>query len=109
MLELAEAQARPADRSEIGKAVAILSGLPARAQSADEAKASMAIYLLGLDDVPADLLAKAVKQAARECTFRPAPAELRALIADDLAERSRRLARLREALSQKSAAVEAAR
>ncbi len=97
MLQLAEQQARPAPQSEISKVVAILAGLPSRAQSADEVKASMAIYLLGLEDVPGELLALAVKRAAVSCTFRPTPAELRALIADEISERTCRVVRLREA------------
>jgi hypothetical protein len=109
MLRLAEAQAKPADRAEIGKAVAVLTGLPSRAQSADEAKASMGIYLLGLDDVPGELLAQAVKRAAKECRFRPTPSELREMIGPEIAERSLRLARLRKAVSQISAATEADR
>lgn len=97
MLELAEAQARPASNAEIGKAAALLSGLPSRAQTEGEMQASMGIYRLGLDDVPAELLMIAVQRAAKVCTFRPTPSELRELIADEISERTCRLVRLRSA------------
>lgn len=95
LLALAEAEWEPAPEKTILAAAGLLSGLPSQKSVGFDAAASLKIFAMGLDDVPADLLAKAVKQASRECVFRPSPAELRAFIADDLAERFRRLCRLR--------------
>lgn len=109
LLALAEAENEPARLELLLQWGTLLGGLPSQKGAGLEAKAALAIFRMGLEDVPADLLEKAVRTAAKTCTFRPSPAELRALIADDLTERRRRLARLREAVSQNSAAVEAAR
>jgi hypothetical protein len=98
LLALAEAESVPASGDELLKAAVLLGGLPSQKTAGLDGKAALQIFGLGMADVPADLLDKAVRIAAKTCTFRPSPAELRALIADDLAERSRRLARLREAL-----------
>lgn len=97
LLALAEAESEPAGTEDLLTAGALLGGLPSQKASGLDAKAALRIFAMGMEDVPADLVVKAVRIASKSCTFRPSPAELRVLIADDLAERSRRLARLREA------------
>ena len=58
-----------------------------------EIRARLLIYREALDDLPADLLAKAVKLAIRQCRFFPVPAELRQLVEADLIERRAHLHR----------------
>lgn len=98
LLVLAEAESEPAATEKLMAAVGILSGLPSQKATGMDAANALRIFEMGMDDVPEDLLIKSVRIAARACTFRLSPAELRALIADDLAERSLRLARLRKAV-----------
>lgn len=98
LLSLAEAESRPAETGVVMDWAGLLGGLPSQKSSGLDGANALVIFKLGMEDVPADLMEKAVRIAAKTCTFRPSPAELRALIADDLAERSLRLARLRKAV-----------
>jgi hypothetical protein len=94
LLAMARQQMQPATAVAIAKAAAILTGLPSQNNSGESAKAAQAVFEIGLADMPADLLGKALERACKTCRWRPTPAELRALVADDIAERATRLARL---------------
>ncbi|MBV8973175.1 MAG: hypothetical protein JO290_12890 [Sphingomonadaceae bacterium] len=96
---------KPVASKAIERTLALLGTLPSRATSEREAELTIDVFALGLDDVPVDLLRKAVVWAIKNCRWRPTVAELREAVATDLAERRRRLARLRQ-LAALPAAVE---
>jgi hypothetical protein len=52
-------------------------------------------YFEAFEDVPLDLALSALKQARRDCKWRPRPAELRNFVRADLSERKLRLKRLK--------------
>jgi hypothetical protein len=58
-----------------------------------ELKARASAYSAALEDIPDDLVMKAVRLAIRQCEHFPKPAELRKLIEDDMIERRRKLHR----------------
>lgn len=89
----------PASADQIDQAIVLLSGLQISQKQGVSATALEAAYHVGLDDVPADLLALAVRNALKNSTFRPMPAELRKFVQAEMATRERRLRRL-EASSQ---------
>jgi hypothetical protein len=101
LLERAEAEMIPAGPTVINQAVEFLAALPSAAMSDDDARMSLQLYRIGLKDMPRDLLSIAVEKAAQKCRWRPTPAELREFVADEMAERQRRLTRLRGASGDK--------
>lgn len=94
-LARAQADLTAATPDEIDQAIIAVSGLQLSVKQGVSAQALGMAYQIGLDDVPPDLLAKAVRLALKHKVFRPMPAELREFIADELDARQRRLARLR--------------
>jgi hypothetical protein len=95
----ARADMQPATADHIDQAIVVLGGLQISQKQGVSAAALGAAYHVGLDDVPADLLALAVRHALKNSTFRPMPAELRKFVQAEMATRERRLRRL-EASSQ---------
>jgi hypothetical protein len=100
MLPVAQAELLPASGADVSKAAMILAGLPSRGLDADGARLALAVYKSGLDDMPADLIDLAVRRALKSCRFRPSPAELRELIAEEWDERRARLNRLRRIVDE---------
>lgn len=73
-----EASLVPASEMTIKRSIAMLStGWPAARLSEEEAEARHMLYHAGLNDIPADLLSEACRQAVRTCKFFPSVAELR--------------------------------
>ena len=58
-----------------------------------ELRARIVAYSAALEDIPSDLVLKAARLAIRKCEFFPKPAELRALVEDDMTDRRRKLHR----------------
>ena len=86
---------RPLPPVAVTRVCALLGTLPTRAASDREADLTIDVYAIGLDDVPLDLLDRAVRWAIKNCRWRPTVHELRTVITDELTARRRRLARLR--------------
>lgn len=74
---------KPAEPDARAKCIAAIGVLPSATLDAETSRLALAVYNVALDDVPLDLLRLATDRAIRRCTFRPTPAELRALIAPE--------------------------
>ncbi len=93
-LARAAADLAPPTPDQIDAVIVSLAGKPMQAKTGVDAAALDAGFHIGLDDVPADLLELGLYRAWKRLTFRPQPNEFVELIADELAARRRRLARL---------------
>lgn len=93
-VQRARADLEPAGPDVIDDAIIVMSGFPSQGQSEISAASQAALYHMALDEIPADLLALAIRRASKKHTFRPMPAQLLALVDEEFAARRRRLARL---------------
>lgn len=84
----------PAGEDAIDQAIVLLSGLQLSPKQGVTAAALDMAYQIGLDDIPADLLALGVQRAIKSSPFRPMPSEVRKHVELELEARKRRLARL---------------
>lgn len=97
-LEVAVAELEPCTADDLNAAVLVLAGLPSARMDEVTTHSVRIGFQMGLSDVPADLLRKAIVEACRTCEWRPAPGKVRGFIADELEMRRVRLERLRAAL-----------
>jgi hypothetical protein len=93
-IDRARADLVPAGPDLIDQAIVALAGQRMKASEGINAAALEAAYHIGLDDVPADLLAKAVRMWIKTSPFRPMAADLRNSILPELEARIRRAKRL---------------
>ena len=96
-IEAARAALEPATLKAIIDCVQILAALPSQAMSDSDARMALQLYVVGLNDVPVDLLDLAVEKASKDCFWRPPPAKLRELVQKEMTARQRALARLQAA------------
>ena len=97
--EAATQALEPAGPEIINRAVEFLAAMPSATLNAADAKMVLQLYRIGLKDMPRDLLSLAAERAVRSCKWRPSPAELRALVEDELTTRQSAAVRLGRALA----------
>lgn len=93
----ARRQLAPPATEAVDETIAMIALLPSKSAGTLDGQVARAAYHVGLSDIPADLLRLAANEAIRSSKFRPSPAELRGFVAEQMAERRRRLHRLEAA------------
>ena len=94
-IERAKVDLVPASADEIDMAVFALSAMPSQDAQGAALDAVEAMYRIGFDDLPIDLLNEGIRQAIKNSPrYRPVPGFVREFIRPELEARRRRLARL---------------
>jgi hypothetical protein len=91
----AESDLIPATSQQINDAILAISAMPSNSGNTVDLKATMALYHIGFEDLPNDLLVEGVKAAIKASTrWRPMPGFVLQFVEEELAQRRLRLGRL---------------